>query len=214
MDLPLRLTWMSSTFLVIGGGSTVTRAASMMIVTDATPEASRSKVFFLCQAIFLVAELFGPAIGSLFMESSGVWPPLVIGLLCTLATTALSFIVPETHSWVDSSHLSTRSDAGDSASAAATGSSYGLRESIREIFDSIATTIKFVRRQRNVWMLVLSFLVVDFSRQSLSILVQYASARYSIPISKVGAGLYWSIVLRSVTNQLNDRQISWFLLKH
>lgn len=174
-------------FLIIGGGSTVTRAASMMIVTDATPEASRSKVFFLCQAIFLVAELFGPAIGSLFMESSGVWPPLVIGLLCTVATAALSFIVPETRSWIDSSHSPTRPDAEDAASAAATGSSYGLRESIREIFDSIATTIKFVRRHRNVWMLVLSFLVVDFSRQSLSILVQYASARYSIPISKVSA---------------------------
>ena len=41
LELPLRLVWLSSFFLVIGGGSTVTGAVAMMIITDASPEKYR-----------------------------------------------------------------------------------------------------------------------------------------------------------------------------
>ncbi|KAI8238806.1 MFS efflux pump atnC [Colletotrichum sp. SAR 10_98] len=41
LELPLRLVWLSSFFLVVGGGSTVTGAVAMMIITDASPEKYR-----------------------------------------------------------------------------------------------------------------------------------------------------------------------------
>lgn len=40
-ELPLKLMWLSSFFLIIGGGSTVTGAVAMMVITDASPEAYR-----------------------------------------------------------------------------------------------------------------------------------------------------------------------------
>lgn len=42
LELPLQLTWFSSLFLIIGGGSTVTSAVSMMVLTDSTSEEDRS----------------------------------------------------------------------------------------------------------------------------------------------------------------------------
>lgn len=42
LELPLQLTWLSSLFLVIGGGGTVTSAVSMMVLTDSTSEDNRS----------------------------------------------------------------------------------------------------------------------------------------------------------------------------
>lgn len=41
LESPLKLVWLSSFFLLIGGGSTVTGAVAMMIITDASPEKYR-----------------------------------------------------------------------------------------------------------------------------------------------------------------------------
>jgi hypothetical protein len=41
-SLPLQLIWLSSAFTIVGGGSTVAAAVSMMIIADATPKAMRS----------------------------------------------------------------------------------------------------------------------------------------------------------------------------
>lgn len=100
LELPLKLVWLSSFFLIIGGGGTVTGAVAMMIITDATNEKSRSvvrnenveieaecsqvrqsrsNIFFYAQASLIVAELAGPALGSALMANS-LWLPLLLGL--------------------------------------------------------------------------------------------------------------------------------------
>ncbi|CAI0650439.1 unnamed protein product [Colletotrichum noveboracense] len=53
LELPLKLVWLSSCFLLIRGGSTVTGAVAMMIITDASPEKYRSNVFFYAQAALM-----------------------------------------------------------------------------------------------------------------------------------------------------------------
>ncbi|KAF4930332.1 MFS efflux pump atnC [Colletotrichum viniferum] len=120
LKLPLKLVWLSSCFLLIGGGSTVTGVVAMMIITDASPEKYRSNVFFYAQAALIVAELIGPAIGSALMTYS-LWHPLLFGL------------------------------------------------------------------------------VVDFSRQSLGVLLQYLSTRYAISISKANLLLSFRAFAQLVT---------------
>lgn len=183
MNLSLRLTWLSSFFLVIGGGSTVTMAASMMVVTDVSPENSRSKVFFMCQASSLVAEVIGPAVGSVAMETLGVWPPVLVGLLCTCITAALAGTIPETRFPSGGPKLAT-ANTTDSLDDVLS-ESQGFRQSVYEMLGSLKRTIRLACQKRSVPILIASFLIVDFSRQSLSILLQYVSKRYDIPIAKV-----------------------------
>lgn len=209
MDLPLRLTWLSSLFLVIGGGSTVTMAAAMMVVTDATPESNRSKVFFTCQAAFLVAEVIGPALGSIAMQSLGVWPPLLANLVCTCITIALAGAIPETR-FLEGAKGTTQS-AGETHGTWSESNS--LRDSVHEMLDYMKRTLRVMCHNRNVLFLVVSFLVVDFSRQTLSILLQYVSKRYTIPIAKVRAGTFasaFSLLPRDLADMPND-QASYLL---
>ncbi|KAF5525216.1 MFS efflux pump atnC [Colletotrichum aenigma] len=84
LEWPLKLVWLSSCFLLIGGGSIATGAVAMMIITNASPKKYRSNVFFYAQAALIGAELIGPAIGSALMTYS-LWHPLLLGLDKTAA---------------------------------------------------------------------------------------------------------------------------------
>ncbi|KAK2037263.1 MFS general substrate transporter [Colletotrichum somersetense] len=175
-ELPLKLIWLSSAFLVIGGGSTVTGAVSMMIITDASPEKYRSNIFFYAQAALIVAELVGPATGSVLMTNS-LWLPLLLGLACTVITAILAGTIPETlHRGEGGAIESEHEDLSDDLS---------LQRTLRRLLEHVYKTLKFIASHRSVLFLVLTFLVVDFSRQSLGVLLQYLSTRYSIPIAKL-----------------------------
>ncbi|PSR76129.1 major facilitator superfamily domain-containing protein [Coniella lustricola] len=181
MDLPLKLTWFSSAFLVIGGGSTVTMAACMMVVTDVTQEYNRSKVFFACQATFLISEVIGPALGSIAMDSLGVWPPVLVGLVCTCVTVALAGTIPETRSRESTKY--TDSNTADSLDDVLSDPG-SLKQSVFEMLSNTKHTLQIMCQNRSILILVASFLIVDFSRQSLTILLQYISKRYDISLAK------------------------------
>ncbi|KAK1978314.1 major facilitator superfamily domain-containing protein [Colletotrichum cereale] len=175
LELPLRLVWLSSLFLIIGGGSTVTGAVSMMIITDVSPEKYRSNIFFYSQAALIVAELTGPVIGSALMANS-LWLPLIIGLVCTVITAILAGTIPESlHQDEERETESERQDLSDDL---------GLRRTLQSLFTHIHKTIAFIFSHRSVLFLVLTFLVIDYSRQSLGVLLQYLSTRYAISIAK------------------------------
>ncbi|KAI6306854.1 hypothetical protein MCOR29_009947 [Pyricularia oryzae] len=61
------------------GGSTVSGAVSMIIVTDASPQKYRSNLFFYGQTAHIFAELVGPTMGSALIKNS-LWQPLLLGL--------------------------------------------------------------------------------------------------------------------------------------
>ncbi|GJN70288.1 hypothetical protein PLICBS_004342 [Purpureocillium lilacinum] len=159
-ELPLRLTWLSSLFTIIGGGGTVASAVLMMVLADSTTEENRSRIFFQGNAVLIFAELIGPSLSTLMMQSN-VWLPLIFALACTILTTFLSAFLPET--------------LPPKAVDAATD----------QIGDEYSPSLnKASKKTLSVLFLVVSFLVIDFSRQSLAILLQYVSTRYSVPIAK------------------------------
>ncbi|KAF3811975.1 Efflux pump ustT [Colletotrichum gloeosporioides] len=190
LELPLKLVWLSSFFLVIGGGSTVTGAVAMMIITDASPEKYRSNIFFYAQAALIVAELIGPAIGSALMTNS-LWFPLLLGLACTIITAILAGTIPETlPQGEDDSIESDREGLSEDLS---------LRITLKNLLRHVHKTLGFILRHRSVLFLVLTFLVVDFSRQSLGVLLQYLSTRYAIPIAKANLLLSFRAFAQLVT---------------
>ncbi|KAF4828414.1 MFS efflux pump atnC [Colletotrichum tropicale] len=180
LELPLKLVWLSSFFLVIGGGSTVTGAVAMMIITDVSPEKYRSNIFFYAQAALIVAELMGPAIGSALMTHS-LWHPLLLGL----------GTIPETlPRGEDNSIESDREGLSEDLS---------LRRTLKNLLRHVHKTLGFILRHRSVLFLVLTFLVVDFSRQSLGVLLQYLSTRYAITIAKANLLLSFRAFAQLVT---------------
>lgn len=173
----------------------MTSAVSMMVLTDASTEDSRcvkgcwkllfirstdkittprSRVFFLAQTVLIVAELIGPLISSRLMEVN-LWIPILIGLACTVATMLLAGSIPET----------LESKAKNLDENGSEGEPKGFADSLKAMRRHISTTFRYIVGNRSLVLLVITFLVVDFSRQSLSVLLQYISTRYSLTIAKV-----------------------------
>ncbi|POR33116.1 MFS general substrate transporter [Tolypocladium paradoxum] len=180
LELPLRLIWISSLFTIVGGGGTVASSVCMMVLTDSTTEENRSQVFFQTNAVLIVSELIGPALSTLMMQNS-VWLPLLFALACTILTTILSGFMPET---LPPTADNKTADGSSNEDSVASRKARKSMESAKVIWKHASGTLSYIAQTQSVLLLVISFLVVDFSRQSLTILLQYVSIRYSTSISK------------------------------
>lgn len=187
MEFPLRFVWFSSMFLILGGGDTVVNACLTMILTDATPAASRSRVFLYFTAASLGSEVIAPPIASYFIDSNP-WVPLLIGLCCTALTVLIAVGVPETlttkkkHEEVNSNSIaSTEEDALLPAEEAAKDGSF--MSTIKHTLQSL----QYIKSRRALLLLVCVFMISDFARQSMVFLVQYVSVRYRLTLGQVSA---------------------------
>ncbi|KAF4764292.1 hypothetical protein HAV15_000662 [Penicillium sp. str.  len=88
--------WLSSLFLIIGGGSNVAASVSMMVITDSTPETKRSQNFMYFNAAVIIAEIISPPVGSLLMKQS-LWVPLLLNSICSAISILRSWYMPETN---------------------------------------------------------------------------------------------------------------------
>ncbi|EAA29517.1 MFS general substrate transporter [Neurospora crassa] len=196
--LSLKATWLSSYFLIIGGGSTVTSAVGMMIVTDATTEENRSRVFFAALSTLITAELLGPAASTLMMQRWGLWVPLGVGFGCLVMSAILTANMPETM------HLKrARSGAGTDSEAFVRGEDEydddteasvingvnsrkngDVNNSAIQVYRHAAHTLAYIFHHPSILFVVLAFLVADYSRESLVMLMQFVSTRYHIPIAQ------------------------------
>lgn len=216
--LSLKATWLSSYFLIIGGGSTVTSAVGMMIVTDATTEENRSRVFFAALSTLITAELLGPAASTLMMRKWGLWVPLGFGFGCLVASAVLTATMPETM------HLK-RASAGsavvadpealmrdgkdedeeqyevDTHTSVVNGvnpkKDGDVNKSAIQVYRHAAHTLAYIFHHPSISFVVLAFLVADYSRESLVMLMQFVSTRYHIPIAQVRPPLF-SLPLPSI----------------
>jgi hypothetical protein len=124
-----------------------------------------------------------------------VWTPIVIGLACTTISTFISILVPETLHLKHMPALSRTSPANVEAAIPDGNRSIDDEGSVQQLrkvknqaiswLQHIRQTTKFVLSDMNLSCLVITFLIADFGRQSLSFLLQYVSERYSLPLAKV-----------------------------
>lgn len=113
------------------------------------------------------------------MEKS-LWLPLSIALACTVTTTVLAGVMPETlphgrdNRPLDPDYVRKPGHV-----------ERGLRGHLSVVWRHTSSTLGFIISHSSILYLVVTFLVVDYSRQSLGILLQYISLRYSVPISRI-----------------------------
>jgi MFS family permease len=144
----------------------------------------RSRIFFQLQASSIGAEILGPPLGALLMEKN-VWIPLCIGFGFFAISTFLALFLPETFRMEKSQTVPVNSGNGvDSGNSSIADSVTKLKHAAKSWTYHVRRTLAFIFSHRNLAYLIITFLVADFARQSLSFLLQYVSERYSIPLSK------------------------------
>lgn len=185
MEFPLRYVWFSSTFLILGGGSTVVNACLTMILTDATPAASRSRVFLYFTASNLGSEVIAPPIVSYFIDSNP-WVPLVIGLCCTGLTVSIAASVPETLSPKRKSAEAIDNPDGPTEEDVLHPTEVPAKDSLfKATIKHMLQSLNYIKSQHALFRLVCVFMISDFARQSMLFLVQYVSVRYRLTLGQV-----------------------------
>ncbi len=180
----MKLIWLSSLFTCIRGGNTVCTAAAMMILADATPDVSRTRIFSYTSKFFIAGEMLGPPVGAALMALDP-WIPNVLGCLCMGFAAALAFLTPET--------LRNASRSGSTSNPAALDNAQPLSslQSLKAVVQHALITLSFTFQDKNLELLVGAYFTVNFARETLGLLVRYVSTRFSIPLAQV-----WQLSLR------------------
>ncbi|RAL03342.1 putative MFS transporter [Aspergillus ibericus CBS 121593] len=181
LGLPIKTVWLSSAFLLLGGGTTVAASVVMMVITDSTPQINRSQIFMSFEAAVLLTEIISPPIGSLLMTHR-IWLPNLVNCACCAVSILLSWYMPETR------HYAIRKAHPESEISATPSEDLSEPPNAHKRGSALVNTLKerlsVITAQRNVSLLILSFLVANFARDSMAFLLQYISKRYSWPIAK------------------------------
>lgn len=188
-DLPLQLTWLSSAFYFIGGGPIVASAIGITMISDIAPPEKRTTIFLYLTASVLIAEIIAPILSARLMEI-GDWYPLVLALIFQQCGVLLAVFFPET--------LHMREQPGHDeptlviTQAQPKGHAFSPRQQIRHFRDAFA----FLKSDRTLALVVFTFMANRLGRQGITLLVRYASKRYSWEIKQAA----YLLSFRAATN--------------
>ena len=197
-SLPLQLTWVSSAFYLIGGGPIVAVAIGITMVSDISPPDKRTTIFLYLAASTLVAEMIAPLLAARLMEH-GDWLPLLLALAIQQVGITIAAFLPETlhlrdlpepRDSAEQPDIELRSVDGPDLDAGRHG--FTLAAQLRHFKDAV----HLVRRDRTIGLVIFTFLANRLGRQSLSLLIRYASKRYKWKISEAA----YLLSFRAATN--------------
>ncbi|KAI1148904.1 major facilitator superfamily domain-containing protein [Nemania diffusa] len=182
LHLPLQYVWLSSLFLVIGGGSAIATTMVTTIVADVVPPKLRSTVFFYRFCAELIAECFVPPFTYLLMKKD-TWIPLLVAVGFQALAMIMTLFVPETLP-LPSSEV--KNGSSNSSPTSSRPSSLSEPASRKDWLQQVKESFAFVTRDKTVAALVFTFLVSKVGRQSSNVLFQYVSKRYGWDLSQAG----------------------------
>ena len=154
---------------------------------------------------FVAAELLGPALGYFLMQRS-LWIPMFVNLSCGVFSISICCLLPSTgtigkgirgqYTKVDPGDEEEEEeeeedyddDAGEDPQYTTDpthNSGSSLADNILSLFNHLKRSIGFVLHSRSVMILVLTFFLANFARDSMYFILQYVTNRYSWSIAKV-----------------------------
>lgn len=152
-----------------------------------------SKAFFYAQGVTIVGEMLAPPLGAFLMRTS-LWMPIIIGFVCLILAVVLTVVMPETRFTAlamgpqddGPAHDGTgSSESEELLDSKASKADFGLKGRLKAAVEHTSSTVGFVLKHRNLVLLMAVFFSTDFAQQSLTVLLRYASSRYSIPLGEV-----------------------------
>jgi len=167
-------------------------AIGVTMVSDIVPPEKRTSIFVYVSASVLVAELIAPIMAAKLMVY-GNWIPLLLALAIQQVAIFIVFLFPETL------HLRDLPEPRDEdeverieLAARGTELGHGLKAQLANIKDAYV----FVRQDFTLALVVFTFLANRLGRQATSLLLRYASMRYSWSIADAS----YLLSFRAATN--------------
>ncbi|TGO54333.1 hypothetical protein BOTNAR_0271g00050 [Botryotinia narcissicola] len=174
----LRWVWLSSLFLLCGGGLYSSAAFMWAMASSLIPEDRRSYAFYYIFSAFYIAELIGSYVASITIDISP-WIACSLAMGSVILGLLLLWLVPFTQS-------SPRPEPSPPSTSSTQLQSRHLTIIPKT---TILATIRHALMQPNVLLCVPVFLVGTLRYTTLNILIQYSSVRFGTKISK-GAMFY------------------------
>jgi len=129
-------------------------------------------------ASVLVAEMVAPILAARLMEQ-GDWYPLLLALAIQQVGVFVAMLFPETLHMRDLPEP--RDNVSESIELQTKGERYGFKAQLK----NFKAALLFLRSDLTVALVILTFVANRLGRQSLNLLIRYASKRYNWKIQKV-----------------------------
>ncbi|KAF2676502.1 MFS general substrate transporter [Lentithecium fluviatile CBS 122367] len=188
-NLPLQLTWFSSVFYFFGGGPLVASAIGLTMIADIVPPEKRTTVFLYLGASVLIAEMLAPVMAARLMEH-GDWYPLLLALGIQQVGALVAFVLPETLHLRDLPEP--REDVSESIKLRTKDEGFGFKAQLQ----NFKAALLFLRSDPTLALVIVTFVANRLGRQALTLLIRYASKRYSWEIKKAA----YLLSFRAATN--------------
>ncbi|EPE30593.1 MFS general substrate transporter [Glarea lozoyensis ATCC 20868] len=179
---PIKCTWFSSLFLIIGGGGGVAQSSIFTFIADVVDETHRTPIFFGAYALILITQMVSIPLGSVLMEKD-LWLPMYLSLGLLGLSVLVIIPMPETlNRDVESTESSSLTNHDEEESSKPGNVFTQILETSRDTlygFKSLFTSTM-------ITVLVFTFLVNGLTTSSANLYLQYASRRYHWTIAEAG----------------------------
>lgn len=186
----IRITWLSTLFTLLGGGSTVMSTLFFVLMSDVASEAERAGLFLRVGAFNLLASLLMPPLAAWWMRYTP-WIPALIGTALMLMTLVVFIWIPETQGYRDYSatHPAPPSEESVANVPAPPPDLSTNREPIVTDFPmlwfaKLKESTSFLTNDWRVPLLILPFLLHLLLALSAQLALQYLSKRYALTFSE------------------------------
>ncbi|ERS95483.1 hypothetical protein HMPREF1624_07999 [Sporothrix schenckii ATCC 58251] len=170
---PVRLTWAASIFTFIGGGPVILNGIVFAMLSDVSPEASRSTVFFYFGAAVLAVEFVISSLAAFLMQRVSVWAPIQLSLALFVPVVPL----------YNGAENGEENDAAGPASRPKT-----IRNALSDTAASVtaSTAFLFNGADHQVGLLLATLLTTTLGRHAQDILLQFTRGRYDWSWAQAG----------------------------
>ncbi|RHZ54843.1 putative MFS transporter [Aspergillus thermomutatus] len=181
--ISLRTVWFMPLFQICGGGGQIATSMVLTMITDVFPVEKRANIFFVVYASTQIAEIVASPL-SAWLMSWTPWLPFFLGVFVMLLGLCASISVPET---LSKSHKLSETDTEDDEADgdAPRTVSHRLKAVLNQARHQIMHHSRFIFAERNIVFISIAYLTATVASQSLLIMLQYVSKRFSWSMAKV-----------------------------
>ncbi|KAH6854815.1 major facilitator superfamily domain-containing protein [Chaetomium sp. MPI-CAGE-AT-0009] len=168
--VPLWVTWFSSAFQLIGGGTSIVVAMIYTMLADVVPSEERTTIFFQLNAVFLGSQMIaGPLGGAMLIWDA--WTPLLVALALLVLTNLMTLAFPET-AHVHDRKRPQEEEYGDGDDVSR------MTKLWRKASEGVAGVWDFVLGNKSMAFLMFSLVFTLLGRYVGELLLQYSTDRY------------------------------------
>ncbi|KAH8682561.1 major facilitator superfamily domain-containing protein, partial [Xylariales sp. PMI_506] len=177
---PVRLTWLSAAFLLIGGGSVVLTGTFFSLLADLSPEAYRTNIFLFAGGAIASSVFISSSVAVVLMKIDP-WLPVFVAIAVFIPVLAIALWLPET---LDVKKTRDTPSHPDTIGSQATSTLWG--ELVRGLQKVQSSVMFFFNAQRDAALLLSTMLLTIVGRHAMDVIMQFARKKFGWTWAKAG----------------------------